>query len=70
MEKLSKPEDFSRNPKKDSRIKLSNEFESLCALIEDNSSCRAKDLTLYEFVSRIEYIKEKRKMEAKVGIKM
>jgi hypothetical protein len=66
----SRPEDFSGKPNKDVRIKLLNVFESQCAMIENYSSSRAKDLTLYEFISRIEYIKEKMKFDAKMGVRL
>ena len=39
-------------------------FQNMCALIEENFGLRHRDMTLFEFISRIENISEKHRKQA------
>lgn len=52
-------------------VEHSAEFEKQCALIEKYYSIRAKDLSMMEFLSRLNSIKEEIKMQSNSqGLKM
>lgn len=45
--------------------KIEKSFESLCIALEENGVQSPKKLTLFEFYSRLEYFKKKRKQKSK-----
>lgn len=53
----NKPSKFSPGPG-NVLVEHQSEFEKLSALVEKNFGVRVKDLTLFEFLSRLESIKE------------
>lgn len=51
----------------DERIIREKEFETLCAMIEENYHISVKTLSLYQFLSRLEALKEKHLRAQKIG---
>jgi hypothetical protein len=45
-------------------IEHQREFEKLCATLEEHYHQRAADMTLYQFISRLETLKEKFKQQS------
>ncbi len=57
----NKPKSFSPMNKENDLIKQEQEFESMCAALEENGVKDAKDMTVYQFYSRIKYYEKKSK---------
>lgn len=55
----NKPKSFNPYNKENELIRHEQEFESMCAALEENGVKDAKELTVYEFYSRISYYDKK-----------
>lgn len=55
---LQKPNIFTADDAKNCIITLENNYESLCSMLETNGTHKAKELTLFEFYSRLEFIRK------------
>jgi hypothetical protein len=62
----SKPKKYSPGPG-NALIEHLAEYEKQCALIEKYYSVRAETLTLYQFISRLNSIKEEIKSQSQAG---
>lgn len=56
----NKPKNFNPYQENDI-IRMEQEFESMCTALEENGITNAKDMTVYEFYSRVKYFEKKSK---------
>ena len=57
----SKPKSFNPFDKNNDLIRLEQEFESMCAALEENGVKDAREMMVYEFYSRVAYFEKKAK---------
>lgn len=55
----NKPKNFNPYNKENELIRHEQEFQSMCAALEENGVKDAKELTVFEFYSRISYYDKK-----------
>ena len=62
---LNPPSDFATNSPNNVIRNMEKSFETLVATMEDAGIHRPKDLSVFEFYSRLDYLESKRKKAAK-----
>jgi len=70
MEKLAKQNTPKKFTEGSGNVLVDHQasFERQCAMIEKHFHIKANDLTLYQFISRLEAIKEDLKSQSKSGL--